>query len=166
MREEGVDIADPTVDADGNLVLGGGPRPGAAAPGAQPSSGTGAQAAPPDRAAFQAAMEKCGQRPQTAGGFTEADRQARQDAALKMAQCLRGEGLDVPDPDFSGTGPGGAANNGAQPAAGDQPRGLFGNLDRNDPEVAAAFAKCQAELGSTLPVPGAGRPATTNSTNG
>jgi hypothetical protein len=149
MREQGLDIADPTVDADGNLVLGRGPRGGGAAGGA--TAGT-PERQPIDRDTFSKAGETCGNPPQTGGGFSEEDRQATQDSMLAMAQCLRDEGLDVADPDFSSQGPGGAPvrANGAGGDA-DQPRGIFGGLDMNDAKVQAAFDTCRDELGTNFP---------------
>lgn len=139
MRGEGVDIADPTVDADGNLVLGGGPQ------GAQRSSDD-APADPPDREAIQAATTTCGNPPQTAGGnFSQEDRDAFQQSALLLAECMRDEGItDFPDPDFSNFGPGAGTQN--DDADADAPRGPFGDVDLQDPDVQAAFTTCQEQL--------------------
>lgn len=163
MRNEGLDIADPTVNEDGNLVLGGGPRGGIGGP--RPAAGTTAttvagDAQPPDREAFQGAVETCGQPPRAAGSFSGEDRQEFQDAALELAQCMRGEGIDVPDPDFSGAGPGGPPT-GAAPADGGGAtvvrRGPFGGLDMSDPAVQAAFDTCRDSLGDAFPAgPGGG----------
>lgn len=143
MREQGLDIADPTVDSDGNLVLGG-PRGGGGA-----AASTNAQ--PVNRDVFSKATEKCGNPPQTAGGFSEEDRQGMQDSMLKMAQCLRDEGFDVADPDFSSQGPGGApTSNSSSGGAASRPRGPFGDLDMNDAKVQAAFTTCQAKVGTTF----------------
>jgi hypothetical protein len=153
MREQGLDIADPTVDSDGNLVLGG-PRPG----GGGGTAGS-ANAQPVDRDAFSKATENCGNPPQTAGGFSQEDRQAAQDSLLKMAQCLRDAGFDVADPDFSSQGPGGApTGNSSSSGNASQARGPFGDLDMNDAKVQAAFTTCQAEVGTTFRV-GRGAPA-------
>jgi hypothetical protein len=118
-------VPDPTVDADGNLVLGGGGGGG----------GTGT-ARPPqiDRDAFAKAQEVCGDIPTGALGLDDQDMSEIQDAALAFAKCMRAEGVDVPDPDFSrGLGQG---------------AGPFGDLDTDDPKVSAALEKCQSELGS------------------
>lgn len=158
MRNEGLDIADPTVDDDGNLVLGGGPRGPRTTSDTTTDGSTDAQ--PPDQEGFQVAIEKCGQPPRTGGAFSEEDRQQFQDSALAMAQCLREQGLDVADPDFSGQGPGGgpppAADNDA--ASGDAPtqRGPFGGIDLEDPEVQTAFDTCREQLGDSFPTPGGG----------
>lgn len=163
LRGQGLDVPDPTVDANGNLTL----RPqggfrGGGADGA--TGGTGATSGTPpstiDRTAFQKARDACGQPPQGAfGGFNRQNSQEFQDAALKFAKCMRSKGIDVPDPDFSGTdapGAGGANANGR--------RGLFGSLDRNDPKVQQAFDACRSNLpqrpGGGGPG-GAGTPTTT-----
>lgn len=146
MREQGLDIADPQVDSDGNLVLGG-PRPGGTG-----GTTTGSSGAPRfDRDAFSKATEKCGNPPQTAGGFSQQDRQAVQDSLLKMAQCLRDAGFDVADPDFSSQGPGGAPTSNSSSGTATQARGPFGDLDMNDAKVQAAFTSCQSKLGTTFP---------------
>lgn len=161
MREEGLDIADPTVDADGNLQLGGGPRGGIAGDrpgGTTATTGRTEQAQPFDRETFQAASDKCGEPPRTGGGFSEEDREELQETALKFAQCLRDEGLEVADPDFSAQGPGGPPRPAADESEGDdaQPQrgGLFGGLDLEDPTTQAAFEKCQSSTGG---FPGGGR---------
>jgi hypothetical protein len=149
MREQGLDIADPTVDADGNLVLGRGPRGGGAPGGA--TAGT-SERQPIDRDTFSKASETCGNPPQTGGGFSEEDRQATQDSMLAMSQCLRDEGLDVADPDFSSQGPGGApTGNSSSSGNASQARGPFGDLDMNDAKVQAAFDTCRDELGTNFP---------------
>ncbi|MGL4175861.1 MAG: hypothetical protein ACRCSN_07255 [Dermatophilaceae bacterium] len=126
LRGEGLDVPDPTVDAEGNLTL----RP-------QGGAGAGQQL---DREQFRSAQETCGQPPEGALGIDEQDRSELQDAALEFAKCMRGEGIDVPDPDFSQGGPG---------AGGGQ--GPFGDLDTDDPKVAAAVEKCQSAFGDALP---------------
>jgi hypothetical protein len=135
MRKNGVNLPDPTVDANGNLTLrgrGGGGDGGAGQPAQGGASTTDAPR--PDRGAFDTAQKACGNPPQGAfGGFNRRNDPAFQDAALKFAQCMRDHGVDVPDPNFNST-------NG--PPAG----GPFGNLDRNDPKVSAAFDACRSIL--------------------
>ena len=164
MRDQGLDIADPTVDSDGNLVLGGGPRPGAGAGAGAVGGTTGTR---PDRSVFEKATETCGSPPQTGGGFSEEDRQAMQDSMLAMAQCLRDEGLDVADPDFSAQGPGGPppSDDDATDETAARRRGPFGDLDMNDATVQAAFTSCQAKLGTTFPGRPGAAPTTTTGGN-
>jgi hypothetical protein len=120
LRGQGFNIPDPTFGAGGGGGGGGGLV-----------GTTGINRNDPK---FQKAQTKCrpilaAVRPQ----FSTADRQKFQDAALKFAQCMRKNGVNVPDPNFSaGAGPGGGGG------------GLFGgNINRSDPKVQAAFTTCQ-----------------------
>jgi hypothetical protein len=135
MRENGVDIPDATVDEDGGFQIKrrvdseGGPPPG------------GAVRLSDD---FEKAVEECGDPPRIAGaGPSEKDLEQMQENALKLAQCMRDEGIeDFPDPDFSRSGPGARA--GARVAVG----GPFGgDVDMDSPEVQAAFEKCAKKTG-------------------
>lgn len=116
MRENGVDVPD---DA------GGGPG--------------GAGLSDADREKARAAIEgPCKELREAArGNISEADRQEFRDAFAKFAQCMRDEGIDLPDI-TPGSGP---------------PAGLR-SLDRDDPKVQAAQEKCQSELPER---PGGGR---------
>lgn len=141
MRGEGVEIDDPTVDADGNLTLA--PAGGGARPAAGAGEGGGF-----DREAQQAATEACGQPPLQRGGFefSDEDLTAMQDAQLAFAQCMRDLGHDVADPSFD-EGPGAG-------------RGLFGDLDMQDPAVQADLETCQTgAFGEDGPQFGGGRGA-------
>ena len=123
LRDQGVDIADPTVDADGNLTLGGG----------GPGSGSGTGTPTIDHDALLAAQDVCGEAPAGAFGSAIRDTTEFQDAALAFVQCMRDEGIDVPDPVFSTTsGPGGG--------------GMLGDVDRTDPAVIAALETCQGDF--------------------
>ncbi len=112
MRDNGVDVPDPTVDSEGNVQL---PRP------------AGADI---DRNAVGAAREACSQHLEglSLGFGGGGDQTEIADQLLAFAECLRDQGLDVDDPDFS---EGGARG-----------RGILGGLDQNDPEVAAALEAC------------------------
>jgi len=113
LRENGADVPDPTVDEKGNITFG------------QPAAGQTF-----DRAKIQEAQKKCGEPPEgITSGMTRLNDPATQDAAVKFAQCMRAEGVNVPDPDLSkiGSGEGGA----------------FGDIDRDDPKVSAAIDTCQ-----------------------
>ena len=101
---------------------------------------------------FRKAQTKCrpilaAVRPQ----FSTADRQNFQDAALKFAQCMRKNGVNVPDPNFSQGGAGGPGGGGGG--------GLFGGsgIDRNDPKVQAAMQTCRSVFTAAGLRPGAGR---------
>ena len=172
MRKQGVNLPDPTVDANGNLTLrpaggfreggsgGGGTNgsststtvAGGAATGSSgtATSGTGSATENPRRAQFQAATKACGNPPQGAfGGFNRVNSQEFQDAALKFAQCMRKNGVNMPDPNFSsssgGVGPGG---------------GFFRSINRNDPNVQKAIQVCRPIMAAVRP--GAGNTSTTN----
>jgi hypothetical protein len=156
MRDEGIDIPDPTRDRDGNLVLSGGFSAGGGADrigddGDEDSDGDNGplEVDPED---MEAATAVCGDPPDLgAGDADRMDPQAQQDAALEFAQCMRDEGIeDFPDPDFSDQGPGGDAGGDDEGPGNDQGTdsggrvlGPFGEIDMDDPEIAAAFEACQ-----------------------
>jgi len=150
MRENGIDIDDPTVDADGNLRIG------------RPNAGAGAEGADPDRLRdeeFRTAREDCGELLQgVALGFQQTDRTEFDDQLLEFAACMRDNGVDMPDPDFTEFGPGLGA-----PGEGEGRGGPFGDIDRSDPDFQAAQEACQdilAGFGSGGGGPGPiGRPA-------
>jgi hypothetical protein len=133
MRDNGFeDFPDPQVDENGAIVIGG------------PGGGGGL----PDDADFeeiQQAMEACQELlPQGLGPgeISEEDQAALQDAFLEYAQCMRDNGIDMPDPDFSGEG------------------GAFGiggeGIDPGDPDFQAADEVCRPLLEEVLPdAPGA-----------
>jgi len=120
LRKQGVDVPDMTVDADGNI--------------APPAGGSGSGAGAIDRDALAAAQKVCGDPPAsvTSALQNRMNDPEFQDSALKFAQCMRKEGIDMKDPDFSQ-----GASGGANP---------FGNLDRDDPKTAAALQTCQKEF--------------------
>lgn len=92
MRENGVpDFPDPQVE-DGRIQMRvGGPDGGADL----------------DPEAVDKAMEACQDlAPRGGGNFSSEDRQEMQDAFLEYAQCMRDNGYDMPDPDFSEGGGG------------------------------------------------------------
>jgi len=169
MRDEGVDIPDPTRDADGNLVIngdgfsigGGGDGPTTNdADDADDADGDGDEPSiSPEQ--IEAAEEVCGQPPGLGpGDISDEDLQAMQEDALEFAQCMRDEGIeDFPDPDFSDMGPGGEprtrssdGDDGGGDGDGDGRDetivlGPFGEIDVEDPEIAAAFEACQDLMG-------------------
>jgi hypothetical protein len=62
------------------------------------------------------------------GNISEEDRQEMQDAFQEFAQCMRDNGVDVPD----------LASGGGPPAG--------GQIDQDDPDVQAASKQCQDKL--------------------
>ncbi len=135
MRENGIDIPDASVDGNGGMRIERRIEAGDAPPAG------GAVRLSDD---FGEAIEECGEPPRTPGaGPSEEDLKEMQDNALKLAQCMRDEGIaDFPDPDFSNSGPGAAP--GVRVMAG----GPFGgDVDMDDPDVQAAFEACREEVG-------------------
>lgn len=63
---------------------------------------------------------------------------APEDGFLMFAQCLRDEGLDVSDPDFSSS-------------SGRGPGGFLRDVDRQDPEVQAALEVCRPLIRNSRP---------------
>jgi hypothetical protein len=144
LRGEGLDIADPTVDADGTMTL----RGSGLGPGAATATGTGIDGQEPiDQTELAAAQEVCGDVPAGALGFNPDDMTGIQDAALAYAACMRDEGIAMADPDFSGAA-------GSAPGAG---RTLIAGLDTADATVQAAMKTCQTVFTDAgLNAPGSG----------
>jgi hypothetical protein len=157
MRSHGLDIPDPQLDEDGGvqIMVGGGPG------GAGDEGEDGGAGSAPDREAFEAAAEECGDPPRVGGEFSEEDREEMQESALAFAECMRENGIeDFPDPDFSDAGPGAGPMTRDRPSEGEGPSGdgpmiagPFGQVDLSDPEEEAAFEACQGELGERFGVP-------------
>lgn len=140
LREEGLDIEDPTVDADGNVQFGG--FAGELDENGQPDV---------DDETIRNALLACEDLIQDVQlGFELPDLTELEDTFLEFATCMRDNGFDMPDPDFSG-GFFGGGEGGAPPA------GPFGQIDPNDPDFQAAFEACQPIL-SRLGFPGTGGP--------
>jgi hypothetical protein len=164
MRENGVDMADPTFDADGNATGGG---------------FGGDSGIDPQSDAFQTAQTACGDLLQgvALGGGNAPDFSSIQTSLSDYTACLRDEGLDVDDITLGGPGGGGAGGvpNGSIPAGGGGfggppgggsvpaggPGGAGGfdptdqiveqlGLDDSDPAVSAALAKCESILTSAF----------------
>lgn len=136
MRENGIDIPDPNVDEDGNMTITRRAERPAGGEGEGPAGGTvrlGDE--------FRKAREECGDPPRLAGrGPSEADVKELQENALKLADCMREQGIaDFPDPDFSDFGPGAGPREGVRV-------GPFGDIDMDDPDVREAFDACREEL--------------------
>jgi hypothetical protein len=185
MRSNGIDMADPTFDADGNPSGG----------GFGPDSGID-----PQSTEFQTAQTACGdllQGVQFGGrGRNGIDQETIQNSLSDFTACLRDEGLDVDDITFGP--PGGAAgangNGGSLPAGATGQGGGFGGpppngsapgnggagggpggagfdptariieqlgLDDTDPAVTAALAKCEPIITAAFQPPTSTTTATT-----
>ena len=124
MRDNGIDMEDPTVDAEGNL------RFGPPADNAEPR-------AVRSQDGFEAAFGNCESFLAAAGGgrFSAEDRSEIEDRILEFAQCMRDNGFDMPDPDFGSEGG----------------RGFGLEIDPDDPSFAAAQEACEDILGGFGP---------------
>ncbi|GBD85881.1 hypothetical protein BMS3Abin02_02302 [bacterium BMS3Abin02] len=120
LREQGIEIEDPVVDANGNLRL------------SRPTNFD-----PNDRELFQKARDACGPILQrVAIGFRQQDRTQLEDTFVEYAVCMRENGYDMPDPDFSNVGSPGSGNS--------PPRGPFADIDPSDPAFIEANDACQS----------------------
>lgn len=121
IRDEGVEVNDPTVDADGNVRLN------------KMSEGLDDDA----REALGAAREVCAYALDGVTlGFSGEDSTEREDRFLAYAVCMRENGYDMSDPDFANLGTSGGGGQ----------RAIFGDLDREDPDFQAAQAVCSVNL--------------------
>lgn len=122
MRDNGIpDFPDPVLDADGNIRPFGNDR------------GPGDLGA--DRDTIQAAQEECIPIIEDlALNFLRANRGQLEDQLYEFAECMREEGIDMPDPEFSQGFPGGD--------------GPFGDLDFEDPEFQEAADTCSQVFGA------------------
>jgi len=120
MRDNGIaDFPDPELDENGNFQLFGG------------GGGAGKLG---DRDTVAAAFEQCEELIEgiVQDAFANIDQSELQDSFLEFAQCMRDKGIDMADPDFSGGfGPG------------EGRRGLFGDIDPDDPAFREAAEECR-----------------------
>ena len=133
MRDNGVDFPDPVVEADGTIVFG--RRPGGGA-GGQDSENLQAIGRDPDLPAARAACSDLIEGLALGPGGQNFDevRVELMDRLLEFAQCMRDNGVDIPDPDPNAFTPGGG---GGRP---------FGGIDFDDADVSAAFEICGEQL--------------------
>lgn len=117
LRDQGLEVDDPTVDAEGNVQF----------PPPDPNN-------PIEQDELEAALENCQEELQAVVvGFTaNFDFTQLQDTLLEYAECVRANGFDLPDPDFSNLDFGGD----------EPPSGPFGDVDFNDPDFIAANEEC------------------------
>jgi hypothetical protein len=124
MRENGVpDFPDPQVNDEGGIMINRSGGPDSV-----------------DREAEEKAMKACEDKmPRGGGNFSEEDRAKMQDAFLEYAKCMRENGIDMPDPDFSEGG--GAFRMGV---GGD-------GMNPDDPAFKKADEACHDKLGDLGP---------------
>ncbi len=132
LRDQGLDIQDPEVNAEGNLNF--------------RSLVQGAEEV--DREALRAGFDACQSELEgiTLGGGGGFDRTAIQDTLVEYAACMRENGYDMEDPDLSNFGP--AAGGEGQPGQGGEP---FGGIDQNDSTFIAANEVCQGIFTNAVP---------------
>ena len=141
MRDNGLDIEDPTVDADGNVAF-------------QFRGGASPQDAGFDREAARTARNACSDLLEGVTlGFGRGDITEIQDTLFDYAACMRENGYDMSDPDFGNFGPG---NGGGQAEPG-LVVGPFGEIDPEDPVFAGADEVCSEILSGFGPGGGGGR---------
>jgi hypothetical protein len=96
LRDQGIDIGDATVGADGSLQL---------PPIEFTIESDGTEAGEPDFSAFEEMMAPCEELLDGVGGIgSSTDASGFVDALVEYTQCMRDNGVDMPDPDFSGNG--------------------------------------------------------------
>jgi hypothetical protein len=95
MAGKGIELPEPSRNADDDLVIVGDGVNIGGGPGEPPSFGEYSEEE------FQAGTDVCGPPPILAG-LSEESRQEEEDNALAFSQCMRDNGIDdFPDPDFS-----------------------------------------------------------------
>ena len=97
LRDQGIDVDDPTMDADGNMQL---PPINIEVPDvvADPDE-------LPDMSEFEDMIAPCEEHLEgVVSTFSSADTTEIEDMLLAYAECMRDNGVDIPDPDFSSGG--------------------------------------------------------------
>ena len=94
LRDQGIDVDDPTVDASGNLQL---------APIAfEVETSSDDPEAMPDPSEFEALIGSCDEHLEgIVMNAAPVDTTEMEDSFLAYAACMRDNGVDMPDPDFS-----------------------------------------------------------------
>ena len=128
MRDNGIsDFPDPILNADGSVDFG-------ATPGQDPFADVSDEVAEAAVTACIGELEGVAFGP----GGVEFDLNEIEDRFVEFAACMRENGVDIDDPDFSNLSPGGEGLN------------PFAGVDFEDPDVQAALEQCQdvfADLG-------------------
>jgi len=134
LREQGFDVQDPEVDDDG-------------LPRLRSMFGSLFEEGEVDRRAIGVALAACSEfLDAITTQFERPDRSEIEDQLYEYAACMRDNGFEMADPDFSG-----------EPGQG-QAGGPFAGVDRGDPEFLAAHAVCEdLFVGGPGGGPGGGR---------
>jgi len=97
LRDQGVDVDDPTMDADGNMQL---PPINIEVPDVVTDPDE-----LPDMSEFEDMIAPCEEHLEgVASTISSADTTEIEDKLLAYAECMRDNGVDIPDPDFSSSG--------------------------------------------------------------
>jgi hypothetical protein len=131
IRDNGVEeFEDPVIGADGSIEF---------------SFGGRSDDPEGDRDAMSEAFEACQEHLDgLAFGPGSVDLTEIEDTMLEFAICMRENGVDMPDPDFSNLGLGGGD-------AGSGDGDIFGGaIDLDDPKVEAALEACREVFGGSL----------------
>ena len=97
LRDQGIDVDDPTMDADGNMHL---PPINVEVPDVVTDPDE-----LPDMSEFEDMIAPCEEHLEgVVSTFSSADTTEIEDMLLAYAECMRDNGVDMPDPDFSSSG--------------------------------------------------------------
>ena len=97
LRDQGIDVDDPTIDADGNMQL---PPINIEVPDVVTDPEE-----LPDMSEFEDMIAPCEEHLEgVVSTFSSADTTEIEDMLLAYAECMRENGVDMPDPDFSSSG--------------------------------------------------------------
>jgi len=97
LRDQGIDVDDPTMDADGNMQL---PPINIEMPDVVTDPDE-----LPDMSEFEDMIAPCEEHLEgVVSTFSSADTTEIEDMLLAYAECMRDNGVDMPDPDFSSGG--------------------------------------------------------------
>ena len=119
MRENGIDMEDPQFDASGNVRIGAIIR----------------QASDADPSEIRAGLDACSEHLEGLTlGFRDFDLTELKDQMYEFAKCMRENGFDLPDPDFT--------NFGLRDGAAGQ-SGPFGEIDPDDSDFLTALESCE-----------------------
>jgi hypothetical protein len=96
LRDQGIEVGDPTVGSDGSLQL---------PPIEFVVEGSSTEGEEPDFSAFEDKIAQCDDLLGSVGSVgSNSDSVGFEDAFVEYTQCMRDNGVDMPDPDFSNGG--------------------------------------------------------------
>ena len=142
MREHGIDMPDPQTVSGGDVTF-----------KAAPMAATRIGGSDGEFEEFQKANEECRPLLGDAGPaqLSPEQQQEMQDSMIAFARCMRENGVDMPDPEFSGGG-------GAFTVAVGTPGSGKGGIDPMGEEFQAAQEKCSEHMPGVKGMDGKGKP--------